>query len=365
MADTLINRSDRAFRLLYALVDLYIDSGEPVSSASLSKIMEQAGEAIPPSTIRLELGKLETQGYLTKPHTSGGRIPTVKAYRIYVDSIEPRPLDEKLSSRILEAAKALSGELTRLLDYAGEVLAEESGYLGFATSPSLADAKIGRIKIDPIEADTLLLRLELASGRVYHHLARVPMSIRNLRLDVLASHITERLSGRRLADISEAEIEALVEQTARWGQGYGIFIHPLHELITDAKLGEGPITVMHGAAGLLRASGEDPDALQRAVAFLDDRTTMERALDAVPGQKDIRVVIGGDGAFMAGFPHEISLDGLALVVASYHVAARASGRLGILGPIRMSYSRHVALVRSVSDLISRVLISRELTPRFG
>jgi len=353
--------SDRAHRLLVALVGLYINSGEPVSSVSLSRRLEESGERIPPSTIRLELGRLESHGFLAKLHPSGGRVPTIQAYRTYVDSLEPSPLGLTLPPKILDAARALSGEIRRLLDYAGGVLAEESGCLGFVTSPSLADGRIARFKFDPIENDVLLLRLELVGGRGYHHLVKLPVPVSSFRLDALAELLTERLSGRRLAEVSEAELAALVRYATEWGRGYELFVHPLHDLITDARLGEGPITVMHGAAGLLKASGEDPDALARAVAFLDDRTNIERTLGAVPGPEEVRVVIGGDGA-EAGDP---ALEGLALIVASYHMHARARGRLGVLGPLRMPYPRHLALVRSVSDLVSRVLISRELAPRFG
>ena len=362
MAGSGNEKNDRADRLLRMLVEVYICDGEPVSSATLSRaIQKTTGEHIPPSTIRLDLGRLESRGYLTKPHASGGRIPTAQAYRFYADTLEPGRLSDALPPKITEAARALSGELRRLLDYAGEVLAEESGCLGFVTSPSLAEGRIRQFKFDPLENEILLLRLVLASGRSYYHLVRLPVPVRSFRLDALSDLLTERLSGRRLTEVSEEELAALVKYAAEWGQGYDLFIHPLHDLITDARLGEGPVTVMHGAAGLLRASGEDPDALARAVALLDDRHKIEQILGAVPGPEEVRVVIGDDGASAS----EPTLSGLAIVVASYHMHARARGRLGVLGPIRMPYSRHLTLVKSVSDLVSRVLISRELTPRFG
>jgi heat-inducible transcriptional repressor len=362
MAGSVNEKNDRAERLLSTLVEVYIRDGEPVSSATLSEAFEKAtGEHIPPSTVRLELGRLESRGYLTKPHPSGGRIPTSRAYREYVDSLEPGRLSDALSPKITEAARALSGELRRLLDYAGEVLAHESGCLGFVTSPSLAEGRIGRFKFDPLESEVMLMRLELASGRSYYHLVRLPVPVRSFRLEALSDLLTERLSGRRLTEVSEEELAALARYAAEWGRGYDLFVHPLHDLITDARLGEGPVTILHGAAGLLRASGEDPDALARAVAFLDDRHKIEQMLGKVPGPEDIRVVIGDDGANAT----EPILEGLSIVVASYHMHARARGRLGVVGPVRMPYSRHLSLVKSVSDLVSRVLISRELTPRFG
>jgi heat-inducible transcriptional repressor len=361
--------TDRAHDLLLTLVGLYIDSGEPVSSATLSDAWETSTkERIPASTVRLDLGRLEREGYLVKPHPSGGRIPTVRAYKAYIDSLDtsgqPARLgtpETRLSREVEEACRALSGELRRLLDYAGELLAEESGFLGFVTSPSLADGKIASLNLDPIESDILLLRLTLASGRHYYHLIRLPVPARSFKLEALAQLLTERLSGRSLADISEEEIAALVRHAAQWGRGYDLFVHPLHDLITDARLGENPITVLHGAAGLLKASGEDPETLARAIAFLDDRTNIERTLSAVTKSEGVGVLIGGEGDRKL----DPILDGLAVVVASYHVHARARGNLGILGPLRMKYPRQLALVKSVSDLISRVLISRELSPRFG
>ncbi len=369
MVDLPKNMTERSHRLLMSLVRIFIDNGEPVSSGTLSQVVaETANEHIPPSTIRLDLGNLERAGYLTKPHASGGRIPTTLAFRSYVDELDtsgPQTNlatgDPGLTQDIIDACRALSGELRRLLDYAGEVLADESGCLGFVTSPSLADGRTKEIKIDAIESEVLLLRLVLASGRSYHHLAKLPVPVQSFRLEALAELLTERLTGRRLADISEAELAALIQHAAEWGRGYDLFVMPLHDLITDARLGEDPVTVLHGAAGLLKASGDDPDALARAVAFLDDRKNIERTLGTVPKTEGVTVVIGGDGASAV----DPTLDGLALVVASYHVHARARGRLGILGPVRMPYPRHLNLVRSVSDLISRVLISHELTPRFG
>jgi len=353
--------NDRAHRLLISLVGLYIDSGVPVGSESLSKSLADQGETVPPSTVRLELNRLEQEGFLTKQHRSGGRIPTETAYRAYVDSIAPGITDAELMRRRFDAVRALSGELRRLLEYAGEVLAEESGCLGFATSPSLADARITRFKIDPIEAETLLLRLELASGRSYHHLVKLPVHVRSFRLDALTSLLTDRLSGRTLGDVTESELFAIVNHATEWGKGYDLFIHPLHDLITDARLGEAPITVLHGTAGLLKASGDDPETLARAVEFLDDRRNIERTLGKVPKREGVSVIIGGSG----GDEIDPLLEGLSLVVASYHLHSRSRGRLGVLGPIRMPYGRQMALVNSMSDLLSKVLISRELSPRFS
>jgi len=364
MAEGVNINHDRADLLLTALVARYIDTGEPVSSASLSKDLAVGGTRIPPSTIRMELSRLERKGYLVKPHRSGGRMPTASAYRKFVDSINLDDRNHILNPEIQEACRALSGEIRRLLEYAGEVLAEESGCLGFVTSPSLADAQIAKFKLDAVERDVLLLRLELASGRSYHNIARLPVPVAEFRIDLLKNLLSERLSGRRLSDVSDSELAALVNHAAQFGRGYDIFVHPLHDLITSARLGEGPITVMHGAAGLLRASGEDPETLARAVAFLDDRSNVEKAIGAMPDSVGVNVVIGGD--YVSSLKNrEISLDGLALVFASYHIHARARGQLGILGPLRMPYPRQLTLVKSVSDLISRVLISRELSPGFG
>ena len=129
----------------------------------------------------------------------------------------------------------------------------------------------------------LLLRLELAGGQGYHHVAKLPVPLRSFRLDALSQLLSERLGGRKLDEISEAEIEALVRRATEWGRGYDLFVHPLHDLITDARLGENPRTVVHGAAGLLKASGKDPYALARAVEFLDNRKLIERTLGQVPG----------------------------------------------------------------------------------
>lgn len=362
MANTHEIMTGRARTLLNALVAIYIDSGEPVSSAAISHELERSDEHVPPSTIRLDLSRLESEGYLTKQHASGGRIPTSRAYSEYVNSLDPMKLfgiENELSEKIVSAARALSGELRRLLEYAGEVLAGESGCMGFVTSPSFADGRIARFKLDPLESQVLLIRLELMSGRNYHHLVTLSIPVDNFQFGALAELLTERLSGRKLNEISEAELVALVNHAAQWGRGYDVFVHPLHDLITDAQLGEGPVTVLHGAAGLLKASGEDPDTLARAVAFLDDRKMIEQAIRSVSKPEDVQVVIGGSGVM------DPTLDGLALVVASYHIHARARGRLGILGPLRMPYTRHLALVKSVSDLVSRLLISKELSPRFG
>jgi heat-inducible transcriptional repressor len=358
MPSTSHHISDRELNLLVTLTGLYIESGEPVSSATLSKALERHGIAMPPSSVRLELQHLEHDGFIFKPHASGGRIPTSRAYRTYVDSLEPTRPNPKLLRELMDACSALSGELGRLLDYAGQVLASESGCLGFVTSPSLANARIAGFKLNPLEKDVILLRLELSSGREYHHLTKIPALTANFRLDALSELLTERLGGRRLDEVSEAEIEALVRATSGWARGYDVFVHPLHDLITDARLGEGPHTVMHGAAGLLKASGEDPDALARAVEFLDDRGRIERTLGKVAGPDEVRVLIGGDGANAI----DPVLDGFAIVVATYHLHARARGRLGILGPMRIEYARNLTLVRAMSDLVSRVLIGRELTP---
>jgi transcriptional regulator of heat shock response len=188
-------------------------------------------------------------------------------------------------------------------------------------------------------------------------------SIQNLRLPDLAEFLSERTSGRKLGDVTESEIEALVKHLAEWGRGYDTLVHPLHDLIMDARLGESPRTIMYGAAGLLKASGDNADSLARAVELLDNRTSFEKTLGQVPGDEKVRVYIGGREFIPENRGDallESILEGFALVVGTYHLHSRSAGQLGIVGPLRTPYEHHLGLVRSVADTISRTLIAREL-----
>lgn len=195
----------RKQEILRAVVDEYIATSEPVSSKTIA---ERCGLGLSAATVRNEFSALEREAYLLQPHTSAGRIPLDKAYRVYVDKLQSEEDWERADHPAFRDAWAADcTQIESVLDRAVELLHETTGYLAITTSPRHHDAQIEQIKLLRLDAERVLIILAMSGDRVRTKLVRLPAEMTQRRLEDLGWRLEHRLRGLRLSEISLMMLE--------------------------------------------------------------------------------------------------------------------------------------------------------------
>ncbi len=337
--------NDREVRVLEAIVQSYVETAEPVGSRVLAR---RFGLGVSAATIRNAMSDLEEKGFLSHPHTSAGRVPTDRAYRLYVDSL----MHEKSVSRhyreaIREGLSAHGNAVSDILRRAAEVLGVLTQELGVAVGPSLDGAVLDRLDLVAVSSDRLLLVLTLASGVVRTIFVQVPASVPPDAIVNITRVLNERLAGHTLRDVRQTLAERLRDSaaTAAEHELIDIFL-ATGEQIFDVPAGE---EIVVGRTSVLAdqpefASGE---GMRSLIELTEQREILGRVLGQRKMSNALTITIGGE--------HDTrQLSNLTLVTSPYRAGA-LTGVIGVLGPTRMPYEKVVALVEHTSQMIGDLL----------
>ncbi|HZF66461.1 MAG TPA: heat-inducible transcriptional repressor HrcA [Gemmatirosa sp.] len=341
--------SDRERRVLEAVIQSYVATAEPAGSRVISR---RFGLGVSPATIRNTMSDLEEKGYLFHPHTSAGRVPTHKAYRLYVDSIIrvealSQPEQDRLAEELAGAA-TIEAILRRAAQSLG-VLTQE---LGVAVGPSFDQAVLRRVDLVRIAAERLLMVLTLDGGAIRTIFVEVPVEIAGEAVHEVSGVLSERLGGLTLCEIRQTLPERLRDATpsqAATESLLNIFVAGGGQLFETAAAGD-TAQVLLGQPSLLADQPEfsSGDRMRRLLELTETRDELGAMLRQRGGRHPgIAITIGAEH----GDPR---LDPFTLVTAEYH-AGGLSGVIGVIGPTRMPYEKVIALVGHASRLVSDLL----------
>ncbi len=331
---------DRAKLLLKALVEKYIAEGQPVGSRTLSR---SSGLELSPATIRNVMSDLEDLGLIVSPHTSAGRIPTVKGYRLFVDTMltvqrnqftAPELAPEQPQKVIANAAHLLSN----LSQFVGVVMApRRSSVFRHIEFLRLSERRLLAIIVSPVgdvqnrviftELDYTPSQLIEASNYLNEHYAGIEME-----------HVREKLKTE--VETLRGEIGVLMLAAVQVGS----------EALSDT---EGDV-VISGERNLLAVSdfASDMGHLRRAFELFEQKTQLLRLLDISSQAEGIRIYIGGESQV-------VPFEELSVVSSPYEVDGKVVGTLGVIGPTRMPYDRMIQIVDITSRLVSNALSTRK------
>ena len=331
--------SGRKEKILQAVVDSYINSCEPISSA---EIKEHHLPALSTATIRNELAALEEMGYLVQPHTSAGRIPTAEAYRLYVERLMPK---RKLTRSELKTVKRYFNrkitELDDVLKNTAKVISEITNLTSVAYAQNISDAVIQNVKIVKVTNTTALVIIVTSLGILKDATLSVGANVDDeycnttgeFMTEVFANHtINEVLKPNNLIKKVKKEYEQVFKTVLKILKSYS---H--EEMISDI--------VLEGSAKIL----EQPEysTLQKAKAMLEILDAKEELVPVLKNNDDMNlsIKIGRDNEIREGMPE------CAIVTASYSINGVNIGNAGVIGPIRMDYPK----VISVLDYIGKTI----------
>ena len=339
---------DRRLEVLRAIVEDFVLTREPVGSKSL---VERHALAVSPATIRNDMAVLEEQGYIAQPHTSAGRIPTDKGYRLFVDRLsEVRPMSspERRAIKVfLDGAVGLDDVVDRTV----RLLSQITRQTAVVQYPSTSRSSVRHVDLVPLPPERVLLVLIVSTGRVEQRLVDAPGHDGGT-LEELRNRINAVVVGKRLEEAS-TDVRALVA-TPPYAPGSGderaaatagSVVAALSDLLRSER--EERIVVA-GTSHLVRRGTEFPGDLSSVLEALEEQVVLLRLMhDMAEEQADVSVRIGRETA------HE-SLAQTAVVTSGYG-SGDVIARLGVLGPTRMDYPTTIAAVRAVARYASRAL----------
>lgn len=341
--------TEREHRVLQAVVRTYVETAEPAGSRTVARRFKLG---ISPATIRNTMSDLEEKGYLCHPHTSAGRMPTDRGYRLYVDSLlsQPRLLGANTEELRLELESADGSGVELLIRRAAQVLGLLTSELGIATGPLISDVVLEQIELISVAEGKVLLVMTLNAGGVRTVFVDVPADIPPVAVAAVAQVLNERLAGLPLSEV-RATLAARLRDSAPEGDIgasdlLNIFIQTAEEWLDAATPGK---SLHLGRTSILADQPEFQSGTRlRSLIELTERTDLlEAVLAGRTGQKGLTITIGGEH----GDP---ALSNFTVVTSEYAISG-LRGVIGVIGPTRMPYDRVISLVEGTSALVSDFL----------
>ncbi|MFB4164868.1 heat-inducible transcriptional repressor HrcA [Alteribacillus sp. JSM 102045] len=334
--------TNRQLFILQAIIDNYIQSAEPVGSRSISK---RDGISYSPATIRNEMADLEELGFLEKPHSSAGRIPSEKGYRHYVDHLLlPHRLSKKeiQNVRSLFAEKVLEAE--QVVEQSATILSELTSYASIVLGPEIFESKVKHVQIIPLSTQAAVAILVTDTGHVENHTVTLPDSLNTGDLEKIANILNDRLEGVPLYKLQEKinrEVAGLLKQHV---SSFHDALRFTEETLQKSKQEK----VFYGGKTNLLSQPEfkDIEKVKMIFELLEQDHTVHELLK--PEQDGLVIRIGQENDNEA-------FEDCSIISATYSYDGKPVGTIGIVGPTRMEYPRVIGLIEHLSKGLSDVL----------
>ena len=335
---------ERDRRILAALVQAYIDQGEPVSSLWLAS----RGFGVSSATLRNVLARLEDLGFVQQPHTSAGRVPTDLGYRAYVDQILAARRSARPTAEVEERLRR-AGTVDDFLSHISQEVSRASHQVGFAIGPAAATTTLEHLDFVPLDGGKVLVVLVATGGQVSHKIIEPSEPYRPGELQQAANYLNSEFRGRSMVEVRQAVLERLSEERTLYDELMARALRLAMSTFDD--VGSVPIVFIQGTSLLLEGIGsEDPEVtietLRTLLRMIEEKKRLVQLLDEYLGGQGITVVIGSEH-------HTPDLRRFSVIAATYS-GGRSSGAVGVIGPTRMKYSRAINAVDTLSQAINRM-----------
>lgn len=332
---------ERKQRILAAIIDAYIQTGEPVGSKALVEMLDNA---VSSATIRNDMAELAAAGYLEQPHTSAGRIPTARAFRLYIDTLMRRqPLSEKRRRELEEMLSGSANDPERLIEMAAQALAASTGCAAVTTTPDQQSSTIRRIEVMRSGGRSAALLLMTSSGVLRSRLCRFDCEVDAPLLERLAKTLNAEFLDQPLAAVGLAQMQTLLVALGEYGLACAPALSAFVELVQDSAEAE---VLLSGQLNLLQHPDYELERARSLLSFLSKRELLAHMLTAHSG--GLRVVLGSESP-------RPELDGSSIIVTRYTQGGESDGSIGIIGPLRMDYAATIPQIEYVAQTVSRLL----------
>ncbi len=333
---------NRAQTLLKALVERYIADGQPVGSRALSKI---SGLDLSPATIRHVMADLEEMGFVSSPHTSAGRIPTPRGYRIFVDTLlTVQCIDEAALELKMHAAVGVTPQ-QKIIANAAQVLSSLSQFAGVVMSPR-SESVFQQIEFLRLSEKRILLVIVAPNGDVQNRLLLTEHDFTPAQLIQAGNYINQHFSGLALSEVRQ-RIQCELRQLQN---DMSSLMQAAVQAGSDAMEEFGDEVVISGERNLLNVNelSSNMGALRKLFDLFEQKTGLISLLDVSRKASGVQIFIGGESQL-------VPMDEMSIVTSTYQVNGKIVGTLGVIGPTRMAYERVIPIVDITAKLLSNAL----------
>ena len=329
--------SERKLKILQAIIGDYVRNAEPVGSRTLSKNYDLG---ISPATIRNEMSDLEEMGYLTHPHTSAGRVPSDKAYRLYVNTLmEKKELSQEEKNVIAQSLKSNVSEFDETIKHAAQILSDITNLTSFAMTPNKNEDVIKYINLLPVDETTVVLMIASESGKISNKAVNLNGPYEEDKLELLAKTLTYNYRGQKISDISTGKLISSIKSDVDAMSGLEENIMPSFLKTLDEMLNVN--LYMEGLTNIFDIP--EYNDLKKARGFME-----------LLGQKEdfTRKLIERDNGVIVTIGEENSddiMNDCSLITATYQVDGKMIGKIGVIGPTRMKYGEVTSIIEFLTD----------------
>lgn len=331
--------TERQQRLLNIVIQEYVQTAQPVAS---NTIAQNSALGVSPATIRNDLAALEREGLLTHPHTSAGRVPTDAGYRYFVQNLLRAGELSSVERHDIRSQFSLARqELDQWLRMSTAVLARTSQNAALATAPRANQCRYKHLELLAIQGAKVLLVLVLQEGTVKQQLIDLDQPIEQSELSQISNELNDQLD-----KIDAPTISTKVASLSPFARQVALLVAEIMERVDNHLSGQ---IYREGLEQILDAPEfMGTDNVRRIVRVFEQRSLLAQMLGEFADATDVQVIIGGEGRYA-------ELHDFSLVIGRYGASDRATGLLGVIGPVRMPYGRTIGAVRYVAALMSEVV----------
>ena len=336
--------SDRKRAILQAIIEDYIASAEPVGSRNIAKNHDLGLSA---ATIRNEMADLEEMGYLDKPHTSAGRIPSEMGYRFYVDSLMHRySLTMEEIANLQSSMDRKYNQLENVVSEISDIISKATNYPAIVELPVAQKSRLRSVKMMLIERGSVLIVVVTDAGVVRNRHMKVSGDIDYDVVDSISEFLSGQLTGLSADDFTPARLMLIYEAMA----SYGDFLKTVIEFVLECLGNSQSRVYIGGASNILNnPEFENIERAREFLSFIDRKENVSEMLNLLEtADSNISIKIGSENAVP-------EMRDTSLVVANYNVGGKLHGKIGIIGPKRMNYARVVSSLELINNRLSEIL----------
>lgn len=341
-----MDMGDRKKLILQAIIEDYINTAEPVGSRTISK---KYLTGTSPATIRNEMADLEDMGFIEQPHTSAGRIPSDKGYRLYVDKImRQKTVNDAQKEIIKNQFIDTLGEIDQMIKHASKLLSQMTQYTSIVMAPQLRRTSIKQVQLIKIDNATILAVIITNAGIVKNSVLRLKQDVQSDALIKITNMLNDNLAGLGMEDIDNFDVEYMFNNS----YGHGEIIEQIvPELLQTLFYSDNAEVYRDGVSNILNLPEySDINKARSFLNTLEEKDLLFKVLNDV--KEDMNVSIGGENKLE-------QFKDCSLITATYKINGKTIGSVGIIGPTRMEYSKAISIVEcmtsNLSDMLTKLL----------
>lgn len=336
---------DRKRSILRAIIDDYIDTAEPIGSRTIARKHELG---LSSATIRNEMADLEEMGYLAQPHTSAGRVPSDKGYRLYVDNLmKLRDLSDEEVESIREAMEVRINEMSQLIRHASVVLSRITKYTSMAINPQLKQSVLKAVQVVPIEPGKGLVIVVTNAGVVRNSMVNLPENVAPDYLIKISNILNEKLNGFTLEQLDPQLIKEIENEI---GASKEILIPILSGVEECVCLIDNPEIYLDGTTNIFNyPEFRDIIKAKGFLNVLDEKEILRKLLNNRREEQGVNVKIGSENIVD-------EIKECSLVTATYSLGDIVIGSIGVIGPTRMEYPRVISSMNHIRKRINQEIV---------